>query len=80
MNLAKVSQNGQITLPIEIRRRLGLKAGDKVLFFQAASGEVVISNASAEALTRAQKAFEGVAERLGVKNEDDVQKLVDEVR
>ena len=30
MNLAKVSANGQITLPVEIRRLLDLKAGDKV--------------------------------------------------
>ena len=28
MNLAKISSNGQITVPVEIRRRLGLKAGD----------------------------------------------------
>ncbi len=80
MNLAKISPNGQITVPIEIRRLLGLKSGDKVLFFQKPSGEVVINNASAEALMKAQKAFAGVAEKLGVKGEDDVQKLVDEVR
>ncbi len=80
MNLAKISPNGQITVPIEIRRLLGLKSGDKVLFFQNPSGEVVINNASAEALMKAQKAFAGVAEKLGVKDEDDVQKLVDEVR
>ncbi len=80
MNLAKISPNGQITVPIEIRRLLGLKSGDKVLFFQKPSGEVVINNASAEALMKAQKAFAGVAEKLGVKDEDDVQKLVDEVR
>ncbi len=59
---------------------MGLKSGDKVLFFQKPSGEVVINNASAEALIKAQKAFVGVAEKLGVKDEDDVQKLVDEVR
>lgn len=80
MNLAKISPNGQITLPVEIRRLLGLKSGDKVLFFQKPNGEVVINNASAEALIKAQKAFEGVAEKLGVTDEDDVQKLVDEVR
>lgn len=80
MNLAKISANGQITLPIEIRRLLGLRSGDKVLFFQKPSGEVVINNASAQALIKAQKAFEGVAEEMGVQDEDDVQALVDEVR
>lgn len=80
MNLAKVSANGQITVPAEIRRLLGLKSGDKILFFQNPSGEVVINNASAQAIYKAQKAFKGAAEQMGVYNEDDVQALVDEVR
>ena len=32
MNLAKISANGQIIVPVEIRRQLGLKSGDKILF------------------------------------------------
>ena len=80
MNLAKISSNGQITVPAEVRRLLGLKSGDKILFFQKPSGEIVIDNASAQAIYKAQKAFEGVAEQMGVHNEDDVQALVDEVR
>lgn len=80
MNLARVSANGQITVPAEIRRLLGIKSGDKILFFQNPNGEVVINNASAQAIYKAQKAFEGVAEKMGVENEDDVQALVDEIR
>lgn len=80
MNLAKVSANGQITVPAEIRRLLGLKSGDKILFFQNSNGEVVINNASAQSIYKAQKAFEGVAEQMGVENEEDVQALVDEIR
>jgi AbrB family looped-hinge helix DNA binding protein len=80
MNLAKISVNGQITVPVEIRRQLGLKSGDKILFFQNSNGEIVINNASAQAIYKAQKAFEGVAEQMGVFDEDDVQELVNEVR
>jgi AbrB family looped-hinge helix DNA binding protein len=80
MNLAKVSANGQITVPAEIRSLLGLKTGDKILFLQNPNGEIVINNASAQAIYKAQKAFEGVAEQMGVNNEDDVQKLVNEIR
>ena len=80
MNLAKLSANGQITVPVEIRRLLGLKSGDKILFFQNPGGEIVVANASAQALEKAQNAFAGLAEKLGVKDEDDVQALVDEVR
>lgn len=80
MNLAKISANGQITVPVEIRRLLGLKSGDKILFFQKQDGEVVMSNASAQAIRRAQEAFTGAAEEMGISTEDDVQALVDEVR
>ncbi len=80
MNLAKVSSNGQITLPVEIRRLLGLKSGDKILFIQNQNGEIVIDNASMRAIYNAQKAFEGVAEQMGVSDENDVQALVDEIR
>jgi AbrB family looped-hinge helix DNA binding protein len=80
VNLAKISANGQITVPVEIRRMLGLKAGDKILFFQNPNGEVVVSNASATAIRKAQAAFRGAAEALGVSDEDDVQALVNEVR
>ena len=66
MNLAKVSANGQITVPVEIRRLLGLRSGDKVLFFQRQDGDVVISNASAQALRKAQLAFVGAAEEMGI--------------
>jgi antitoxin PrlF len=67
-------------IPAEIRRILGLKPGDKILFLQKTNGEIVINNASAQALYKAQRAFAGVAEEIGVYNEDDVQDLVNEVR
>ena len=80
MNLAKISANGQIKVPVEIRRRLGLKPGDKILFLQNQDGEIVLSNASAAAVRKAQIAFSGAAEVMGVSGEDDIQALVDEVR
>ncbi len=80
MNLAKISANGQITVPVEIRRLLGLKSGDKILFFQKQDGEVVISNASTQAIRKAQTAFADAAETIGITSEDDIQALVDEVR
>lgn len=80
MNLAKISANGQITVPIEIRRQLGLKSGDKILFIQNQNGEIVVSNASSAAIRKAQAAFTGAAEAMGISSEDDIQALVDEVR
>jgi AbrB family looped-hinge helix DNA binding protein len=80
MNLAKISSNGQITVPVEIRRLLQLKEGDKVLFFQRENGEVVINNASSAAILKAQKAFAGVAETLSNPSEDEIQSWVNDVR
>ncbi len=80
MNLVKISASGQITVPMEIRQLLGLKSGDKIMFHQKQDGEVVLSNASAQAIRKAQSAFSGAAEAMGISNEDDVQSLVDEVR
>lgn len=80
MNLAKLSTNGQITVPIEIRRMLGLKSGDKILFYQKENGEVIMSNASSQAIRKAQAAFSGAAEEMGISDEDEVQDLIDELR
>ena len=51
MNLAKVSANGQVTAPVEIRRKLSLKEGDKLLSIEQ-GGEIIIRNASATAIVR----------------------------
>ena len=34
MELAKVTSKGQVTIPIEIRKKLGIKNGDKILFVE----------------------------------------------
>jgi AbrB family looped-hinge helix DNA binding protein len=59
MNLARVSANGQITVPVEIRRTLKLKEGDKMLFFQKENGEIVVNNTSLIAIGEAQRAVAG---------------------
>lgn len=79
MELAKVTSKGQVTIPIAIRNMLGIREGDKILFIE--DGEkVVLMNASTHALQKAQEAFKGVAEELNIQNEQDVVKLVKEIR
>ena len=80
MNLAKLSSNGQVTVPVEVRRRLHLVPGDKVLFLEKENGEVVVVKAEVAGLPQAQKAFAGSAEDFGVADEDDVQALVEDLR
>ena len=79
MELAKVTSKGQITIPIDIRKKLGVKEGDKVLFMEE-RGRIFVMNSSMEALRKAQEAFAGEAERLGLKDEDDVVRMIAEFR
>lgn len=79
MEVAKVTSKGQITIPIDIRRRLGVKEGDKILFIEE-QGKIVMMISSMEALRKAQAAFAGEAERLGLKDEQDVADLINELR
>lgn len=79
MELAKVTSKGQVTIPIEIRKKLGIKNGDKVLFVED-SGRIYMMNSSMDALREAQRAFAGEAERLGLEDDDDVMKMIKELR
>jgi len=79
MELAKITLRGQITIPIEIRKKLGVKDGDKVIFIEQ-DGRIIIENATMIALKTAQNAFAGEAGRLGLKTERGVIDLVKEVR
>ena len=79
MELAKVTSKGQITIPIEIRKKLGIKNGDKILFVEE-SGRVYIMNSTMDALREAQRSFAGEAERLGLKDDDDVMEMIKSLR
>ena len=79
MELAKVTTKGQITIPKAIRDKLELKEGSKIIFLQKGE-DIVIKNSAMLALEKMQDEFEGEAERLGIKDEEDVVKLVKEFR
>ncbi|SDN13356.1 AbrB/MazE/SpoVT family DNA-binding domain-containing protein [Acetanaerobacterium elongatum] len=79
MELAKITTRGQITIPAEIRKKLGVRDGDKVIFLEE-NGRIIIDNAAMISLRSAQNAFAGEAERLGLKTEQDVVNLVKDVR
>jgi len=79
MNLAKVSANGQVTVPVEIRKKLGVKDGDKIIFIEE-NGRIIMENSVRVALKDVQTAFRGEAERLGLKDEDDVTAMINELR
>ena len=79
MGVAKVSVKGQVTIPIEIRKKLRLKDGGKVVFLEK-SGEVVVMNSNRLAFEEFQHRMAGEAENAGLNSEQDVVDLVKEVR
>jgi len=49
MELAKVDRRGQITIPIEIRKKLHIKEGDEVVFLEE-NGRIILENSTLLAL------------------------------
>ena len=43
MEMAKVTAKGQITVPIDLRRRLGLNEGSRLLFIEQDNGFFVVN-------------------------------------
>ena len=79
MEIAKVTSNGQITIPADIRRALKIKDGDKVLFLESSEG-VLMFNSSVIALKQLQQDMSGEAVRAGLITEEDVVALCRDVR
>ena len=51
MELSKISEKGQVTVPASIREKLGLKKGDKLLFIETEDGNIVITNPNKVSIT-----------------------------
>ena len=79
MEIAKLSSKGQITLPISIRERLGLKFGDKIVI-QEENGRFYFDNAALVAFTRVEEAFKGAAKEGGFESEEDLQDYAKSIR
>ena len=79
MELAKVTSKGQITIPRDIRNRMNLKTGDKILFFEE-NGKYFIQNSNSIILSDFQKAMEGAATEAGFNSPEDVDKYIKKLR
>ncbi|MDR3263781.1 MAG: AbrB/MazE/SpoVT family DNA-binding domain-containing protein [Clostridiales bacterium] len=79
MQTVRVTPDGQLTLPKEIREKLGLKNGGKITFIEN-DENVIIKNQSILALNEVQEAFKGEFQKAGLKNEADVVQMIKEYR
>ena len=78
-NTAKVMSKGQITLPRDIRKALGLDAGDTVTLLNQGD-KVIMVNSAAYAMQMFQDAMIGEASKAGLNNDSDVVDVVMEMR
>ena len=79
MELAKITSKGQITIPRDIREKMNLKTGDKVLFFEE-NERFFLQNSNSFALLDFQKAMKGAAKEAGFNNPDDVMNYIKQLR
>ena len=79
MDMARISVKGQVTIPIAIRKMLGLKEGDKVVFAEK-EGNIVLLNSNRLAFEEFKNDMIGEAARVGWTTEQDVIDYCAEVR
>jgi AbrB family looped-hinge helix DNA binding protein len=75
MEIAKVTSKGQITIPRDIRVKMGLKEGDKIVFFEE-GGKYFIQNSASIALKDFQDSMKGEAKKVGFTDPDDVSEYI----
>ena len=77
--LQEIGREELISVEEEVELAGRIKNGDKVLFVEE-SGRIYMMNSSMDAFREAQRAFAGEAERLGLKDDDDVMAMIKEFR
>jgi len=75
MEVAKVTSKGQVTIPRDIRVKMDLKKGDKILFFEE-NGKYFLQNSASIALKNFQNIMKGEAKKAGFNTPDDVVKYI----
>lgn len=76
---AKVMAKGQVTIPKDVRKVLGVSSGDRVTFI-VENGTVRIINSAIYAMQMLQAQMSGEAERSDLTSDDSVTALVKDLR
>lgn len=72
---AKISSKGQVTIPVEIRRKLDLKKGDKIIFVESPDGIVMKKSSALKEFLEFQKAFSKAAKEEGLTEEELLEEI-----
>ena len=75
----KVMEKGQVTIPKDVRKIIGVSSGDRITFV-VENGSVRVINSTIYAMQMLQAQMDGEAEATGITSDEDVLNLVEEVR
>ena len=76
---AFLSLLGQVTIPADVRKALGVGEGDRVSFV-VDGNNVRLVNAAVFAMQMLQKELDGEAKKIGITSDEDADKLIKEIR
>ena len=76
---AKVMSKGQVTIPKDVRKVLGISNGDRLSFIVEGS-TVRIVNSATYAMNVLQAEMNGAATSAGIQTEEDVMSLIRDLR
>ena len=76
---AKVMARGQVTIPADVRKALGINEGDRVSFV-VEGNNVRLVNAAVFAMQVLQRELSGQSEKLGIDNVEEADKLIKDIR
>ena len=74
---AKVMAKGQVTIPADVRKALGVGEGDRVSFVVDGNNVRLVN---AFAMQMLQKELDGEAKKIGITSDEDADKLIKEIR
>ena len=82
MEISKVTSKGQITIPRDIRTKMNIKMGDKIVFFEDGEKYYIQNSASIsiKALENFQSIMKGEAKKAGFNDPDDVVEYLKKLR
>jgi len=78
-NTAKVTPEGQITLPLDVREKMQFSGGDHLAVIYE-NDRIIIMNPAIYAMEKLQKEMANEWENAGIHNEDSLFELCREIR
>ena len=75
-----VLSGGVVRIPEEFMKKLKIQEGEKVIFTEDPKGNIILANSSLDILPTLECGFWDLGPKLGLSNEHDIVRFVNEFR